>query len=281
MVATRTWLITGASRGIGAQIVQEALNRGQRVAATARDAAAVSKAFPDADPDLLLALPLDVTDPEQAEAAVSRTAERFGGVDVLVNNAGRGLLGAVEEVSDAEARTVFDTNVFGTLTMIRATLPVLRAQGAGHVINFSSVGGFAGSAGWGVYNATKFAVEGLSEALALEVAPLGIRVTIVEPGYFRTNFLDSSSLRHSAAELDAYAETTGATRASADAGNHRQPGDPAKAARVIVDVPDYPDPPLRLQLGTDCVARVEGKLDSVRAELERWRAVAGSTNFDD
>jgi NAD(P)-dependent dehydrogenase (short-subunit alcohol dehydrogenase family) len=274
-------MITGASRGIGAQIAQEALRRGQRVAATARNAAAVRQAFPDADPELLLALPLDVTDPERAQAAVRQAAERFGGIDVLVNNAGRGLLGAVEEVSDAEARTVFDTNVFGTLTMIRAVLPVMRARADGHVINFSSVGGFTGSAGWGVYNATKFAVEGLSEALALEVAPLGIRVTIVEPGYFRTTFLDASSLRHSAAELDAYTATTGATRAAADAGNHQQPGDPAKAARVIVELPEHPAPPLRLQLGTDCVARVETKLASVRDELERWRAVAESTNFAD
>lgn len=280
-MSTRTWLITGAARGLGARIVQEALDRGHRVVATARTTDSVHKAFPDADPERFLALPLDVTDPAQAESAIAAATERFGGVDVLVNNAGRGLLGAVEEIGDAEARTVFDTNVFGTHTMIRAVLPGMRGRGTGHVINFSSVGGFAGSAGWGVYNATKFAVEGLSEALALEVAPLGIRVTIVEPGYFRTDFLDPSSLRHSATELDAYAETTGATRAAAGAGNHRQPGDPAKAAKVLVDIVDDPAPPLRLQLGSDCVARVEAKLDAVRAELERWRPVAESTNFVD
>lgn len=164
--------------------------------------------------------------------------------------------------------------------MLRAVLPVMRARATGHVLNISSVGGFAGTAGWGVYNSTKFAVEGLSEALAQEIAPLGIRVTIVEPGYFRTDFLDSSSLHHAAATIDDYASTAGATRATAGTRNHQQPGNPDKTAQIIVGLADHPAPPLRLQLGGDSVARIESKIETVRSELGLWREVAESTNFE-
>lgn len=275
------WFVTGASRGLGAEVVREALARGHRVAATARDADAIRRAFPDSS-DSLLAATVDVTDEREIRAAVDATIARFGRIDVLVNNAGRGLIAAVEEASDTAARAVFDINVFGVLSTQRAVLPILRAQRSGHVINISSVGGFARAApGWGLYAATKFALEGLSEALHAELAPLGIRVTIVEPGGFRTDFLDSSSLHIEPNVIVDYAATAGATREIPAANNHAQRGDPAKAAAAIVDLTEVDEPPLRIQLGADSVARVEAKLDLVRRELDQWRAVALSTDHAD
>ncbi|MFJ3421848.1 oxidoreductase [Streptomyces sp. NPDC086082] len=273
------WLVTGASRGLGAEIVAAALAAGHQVAATARDAAAVEARFPDAGTSLWAAS-LDITDGARAATVVEEAAAHFGRIDVVVNNAGRGILGAVEEVSDEAARAAFDTNVFGTLNVLRAALPVLRAQRSGHVINMSSVGGFVGSAGWGIYNSTKFAVEGFSEALAREVDPLGITITIVEPGYFRTDFLDGTSLHTESHIIDDYADSAGATRRTAEAVNHGQPGDPAKAAAAIVRIGGMVGAPLRLQLGPDCYARVSEKLGSVAAEQDSWKSVAFSTDHD-
>lgn len=247
--------------------------------ATARDAAAARGALPESD--RLLTASLDVSDADQAQAAVAAALDRFEGIDVLVNNAGRGILGAVEEVSDTEAREVFETNVFGLLNVTRAALPGMRERRDGHIINFSSVGGFAGSIGWGVYNGTKFAVAGISEALALEVATLGIQVTIVEPGYFRTDFLDGSSLHFAEASLDDCAETAGKMRNRARSVSHEQSGDPRAAARVIVELGGKPDAPLRLPLGADAVERIEAKLSSVAANLDRVRQRSISTHFAD
>ena len=199
----RVWMITGAARGIGARITEAALARGEAVVATSRDAASLQKRFPESD--ALLALPLDVTDEAQAAAAVQSALARFGRIDVLVNNAGYGLLGAVEEATADEVRRLYDTNVFGLLNVTRAVLPAMRARRSGHVINISSLGGYQSGPGFGVYCSTKFAVEGLSEALHGELAPLGIHVTVVEPGYFRTDFLDSNSLAVSPRILDDYA----------------------------------------------------------------------------
>ncbi|WP_217574168.1 oxidoreductase [Streptomyces sp. GbtcB7] len=275
-----TWMVTGASRGFGARITRAALEAGHDVVATARDPRAVSAHFPDAG-DALLVLPLDVTDEDQARAVTAAATQRFGGIDVLVNNAGRGLLGVVEEVSDEAARAVYETNVFGTLNMLRAVLPGMRERRSGHIFNMSSVGGFTGAPGWGVYASTKFAVEGLSEALAAETAPLGIKVTVVEPGLFRTDFLDGSSLHTETNVIDDYQATAGGTRTFAADRNHDQPGDPAKAARIIVGLGGSEEAPLRLQLGADCVARVEDKLRFVQSELDQWREVAMSTDHDD
>jgi NAD(P)-dependent dehydrogenase (short-subunit alcohol dehydrogenase family) len=224
----------------------------------------------------VLALPLDVTDERQAQEVAQAAVDRFGRIDVLVNNAGRGLLGAVEEASDAEARAVFDVNVFGLLAVTRAVLPHLRRQRAGRILNISSVGGFTAGSGWGVYNSTKFAIEGLSEALRADLAPLGIHVTIIEPGVFRTDFLDDSSLRRTT-PIDDYAGTVGKTREWALEKNHQQPGDPVKAARAIVAVAASDAPPMRLPLGADCVARVESKLEAVAKELDAWRDTALDT----
>ncbi len=272
------WFVTGASRGLGAAIVHEALERGHRVAATARDAQAVRDAFPDAG-EALSALTADVTNEQQLREAVDATVERYGRIDVLVNNAGRGLLSAVEEASDKAARAVFDVNVFGVLNTQRAVLPVLRAQRSGHVINMSSVGGFTTAPGWGLYAATKFALEGLSEALSLELAPLGISVTIVEPGGFRTDFLDGSSLHTEPGTIEDYARSAGVTRGLVPGFNHAQAGDPAKLAAAVVDLAEQDAPPLRVQFGADAVQRIEAKLDFVRSELERLRPIALSTDL--
>jgi NAD(P)-dependent dehydrogenase (short-subunit alcohol dehydrogenase family) len=274
------WLITGASRGFGLEIVKGAIARGDRVAATARRPDNLRDALPDAG-DSMLALPLDVTSPEQAQRAVQETVERFGRIDVLVNNAGHGLLSAVEEVSDAEARAAFEVNVFGLLTVTRAVLPTLRQQRAGTIINTSSSGGIIGRAGWGVYCATKFAVEGLTESLRHELEPLGIQATVIEPGGFRTNFLDDSSLVTAACTIDDYAETAGATRNWAQVTNYAQPGDPAKAAQVILDLAGRSDLPERIQLGEDCFHAVAEKLDRTRRDQAQWRTVSVSTAIDD
>ncbi|MGB3523114.1 MAG: oxidoreductase [Mycobacterium sp.] len=274
------WFITGASRGFGLQIARDLLERGHQVVATARDAATVTEAL--GENDNVLAVALDVTDETQARQAVQAAVDRFGRIDVLINNAGRGLLGAVEEATDAEVRAVYETNVFGLLTVTRAVTPVLRAQRSGTVVNISSVGGFVSSPGWGVYASTKFAVEALSEALHAELQPLGIHAMVVEPGYFRTDFLDSSSLQVQQHTIDDYADgPAGKMRITAGERNHDQPGDPVKAAAAIIDVVESERPPVRLLLGNDTIAAVEGKLAHVQAELAQWRGVSASTDFDD
>ncbi|PQM52503.1 short-chain dehydrogenase/reductase [Mycolicibacter virginiensis] len=274
------WFITGASRGFGLQIARDLLDRGHQVVATARDAATVTEAL--GENANVLAVALDVTDETQARQAAQAAVDRFGRIDVLINNAGRGLLGAVEEATDAEVRAVYETNVFGLLTVTRAVTPILRAQRSGTIVNISSVGGFVSSPGWGVYASTKFAVEALSEALHAELQPLGIHAMVVEPGYFRTDFLDSSSLQIQQHTIDDYTDgPAGKMRITAGERNHDQPGDPVKAAAAIIDVVESQRPPVRLLLGNDTIAAVEGKLAHVQAELAQWRDVSSSTDFHD
>lgn len=274
----RTWFITGASRGFGALIAKEALEAGDAVVATARNPQHVIDALGN-HPNLL-AIALDVTNEAQAFAAAGAAVKTFGRIDVLLNNAGYGLLGAVEESGAAEVESVFRTNVFGLLNVTRAVLPHMRRQRFGHVINISSVGGYEAYPGWGVYGATKFAVEGLTEALAAELAPLGIDATVVEPGFFRTDFLDDTSLSKTALEIEDYAETVGAMRRFAVGANHAQPGNPAKLAKALIALANAPKKPLRLPLGSDTVARIEEKNAKVAAELEEWRGLALSTDWD-
>ncbi|WP_117209828.1 oxidoreductase [Allorhizocola rhizosphaerae] len=272
------WFVTGASRGLGAEIVRAALGRGHNVIAAARDTSAVLKAYPE-EPAGLLAVTADVTRPEQLTAAVEAGLAQFGRIDVVVNNAGFGVVGAVEEISDSAARDQFDVNIFGVLNTLRATLPTLRAQRSGHVLNIGSMTGFATVPAMGLYGATKFALEGISEALRGELAPLGVRVTIIEPGSFRTDFLNDSSLQVEPTSISDYAAGAGPVRQALVANNGRQPGDPVKAAKAIVDITEVAEPPLRLTLGTDAVARIEAKLDLVRRELDQWRHVALSTDI--
>jgi NAD(P)-dependent dehydrogenase (short-subunit alcohol dehydrogenase family) len=278
-IVAKVWFLTGASRGFGLEIARKILAQGDRVVATARRAEQILTALPDAG-DALLAIDLDVTNADQAAQAVQSAVDAFGRIDVLVNNAGRGLLGAVEEASDASVRAVYEVNVFGTLTMQRAVLPIMRRQRSGHIINISSVAGLLGSAGWGIYCSTKFAMEGFSEALAKELRPLGIWVTIVEPGYFRTDFLDASSLGTEENVIADYEATVGATRAHAVNVNHAQPGDPIKAAGAIVDIASADEPPVHLLLGADCVAAVEAKIEDLKVDIEAWRPLSTSTDHD-
>ena len=273
----KTWFITGASRGFGALIAKRALEVGDNVVATARNPRTIVDAL-GSHPNLL-ALPLDVTSEPQAREAVTAAVNRFGRIDVLLNNAGFGLLGAVEEATGEEVERLYRTNVFGLLSVTRAVLPQMRRQRSGHVLNMSSVGGYHGSVGFGVYSSTKFAVEGLSEALAGELSPLGIKVTIVEPGYFRTDFLDSQSLTVSPMRIDDYAGTVGSTRERAKSVNHNQPGDPVKLAAAIVDLAGNPEAPIRMPFGSDTVAAIEAKNAFVASEVAKWRSVSVSTDF--
>ncbi|CAN7362330.1 oxidoreductase [Polaromonas sp. LjRoot131] len=273
----RVWMITGAARGIGARIAEAALARGEAVVATSRDAASVQKRFPAGD--ALLALPLDVTDEAQAATAVQAALARFGRIDVLVNNAGYGLLGAVEEATADEVRRLYETNVFGLLNVTRAVLPSMRERRSGHVINISSLGGYQSGPGFGVYCSTKFAVEGLSEALHGELAPLGIHVTVVEPGYFRTDFLDKASLSVSPRILDDYAQSAGKVREAAKEINHKQAGDPLRLAQAMLALVDSAAPPLRLPMGTDTLKVIADKHAFVEAEVKAWKALAASTDF--
>lgn len=275
----KVWFITGASRGLGALVVRDALQRGDKVVAAARNPQQVIEAIGD-HPNLL-AVKLDVTKEADAIAAVSQAVERFGRIDVLINNAGFGVLGAVEETSIEEAKRLFDTNVFGLLAVSRAVLPQMRKQRSGHVINISSLGGYAGYFGWGVYGSTKFAVEGISEAMSQELAPIGIRVTVVEPGFFRTDFLNDNSLISTVERIDDYADTVGKMRSLASELNHKQPGDPRKFAKAMLKLVDAENPPLRLPLGTDAIGRIEQKHSFVEGELAKWRALSESTDHDD
>jgi len=273
----RTWFITGASRGFGALIAKQALAKGDAVVATARDPKSVTAQL-GAHPNLL-AVGLDVTQEAQAHAAAKAAVQRFGSIDVLVNNAGYGLLSAVEEASAEEIEAVYRTNVFGLLAVTRAVLPHMRRQRSGRIFNLSSVGGYRGIAGWGIYCSTKFAVEGLTEALAQELAPLGIFATAIEPGYFRTDFLDQTSLATVPNVIADYRQTSGEMRTFAVGVNHQQPGDPQKLAAVLVDFADAPNPPVRLPLGSDTVAIIEAKNAETAGILTTWRATAVSTDF--
>jgi NAD(P)-dependent dehydrogenase (short-subunit alcohol dehydrogenase family) len=273
----RVWFITGASRGLGASIAEAALAAGDAVVATARDPSAIITRL--VSHERLLATRLDVTNEADAHETTSQAVKKFGRIDILVNNAGYGLLGAIEEASAAETARLFGTNVFGLLNVTRAVLPHMRRQRAGHIINLSSVGGYAGFPGWGVYGASKFAVEGISEALVGELAPLGIRVTVVEPGFFRTDFLDETSLVRTAQQIDDYRETVGKTRAHAADVNHGQRGDPRKLAKAFLELVNANNPPTRLPLGSDTVERIEAKNARVAQELAAWRQISTSTDW--
>jgi len=274
----KVWFITGASRGFGALMTKEALAAGDAVVATARNPKTVIDAIGE-HPNLLAAA-LDVTNERQAQEAAAAAVQRFGRIDILVNNAGYGLLGAVEEATAEEIEKIYATNVFGLLKVTRAVLPHMRRQRSGRILNFSSIGGYAGYPGWGVYGSTKFAVEGLSESLATEIEPFGIKVTIVEPGFFRTDFLADNSLSISPASIPDYVGTpAGDMRDFAASAHHAQPGDPAKFAAGIVTLANAENPPLRMPFGSDTVAKLGEKNAFVEQELSAWRALAVSTDF--
>jgi NAD(P)-dependent dehydrogenase (short-subunit alcohol dehydrogenase family) len=275
-MTAKTWFITGASSGFGRAFAQHALAQGHNVVATARQVCALD-ALGAAAPDRVMAIALDVTRPGDADVAITAAVSRFGRIDVLINNAGYGVVGAFEETPDAELRALMETNFFGAMNVTRAALPILRAQRGGAIVNISSLGGQLSFAGFSAYSATKFAIEGVSEALAQEVAPFGIKVLIVEPGQFRTN-LAGSSMRHMPV-IEAYREVVGGTREFAHNMNGAQDGDPRKAAAAIEAALDAPNTPLRLPLGADAVVAIRGHSEMLLKDLATWEVLASNTSF--
>ena len=272
----KTWFITGASSGFGHAYASHALARGYNVVVTARNVGRLQRLVAQA-PDRVLALKLDVDCSDDARAAIDAAVGRFGRIDVLINNAGYGVIGALEETPDAELRAVMETNFFGAMAVIMAALPVLRAQRFGAIVNMSSFGGQLSFAGAGAYSASKFALEGASEALAQELAPFGIKVLIVEPGAFRTGFA-ARALRHMPV-MDAYQDAVGPMRAFAHAMNNTQEGDPRKAVEAIEAALDAAATPLRLQLGADAVAAVRAHAETLLADLAGWERIATDTRL--
>jgi NAD(P)-dependent dehydrogenase (short-subunit alcohol dehydrogenase family) len=276
MQNNRTWFITGASAGLGLALARHALANGDHVVATARRTEPMA-ALAGIAPDRVLVHRLDVARPGDAQVAVAAAVARFGRIDVLVNNAGYGSVGALEETPEAELRAQMETNFFGAWGVIRAALPQLRAQGQGAIVNVSSLGGQLSFAGFAAYSASKFALEGMSEALADELRPFGIKVMIVEPGQMRTDFA-GAALRHMPI-LPAYAETVGATRAFASAMHGTQMADPARIAAAIDAAISSPATPLRLAAGDDAVDMIRAHSEAVLVELARWEATARAVNW--
>ncbi len=271
------WFITGCSTGFGRELAKVLLARGYRAVVTARDPAKVADLV-EGHAATALALALDVEKQPQIEAAVEAARRKFGRIDVLVNNAGYGYLAAIEEGDDADIRAMFETNVFGLAAMTRAVLPIMRAQKSGAIVNISSMGGFIGFPGSGYYAATKFAVEGLSESLSKEVAPLGVKVLIVEPGPFRTDWA-GRSIKTPKRPIDAYAETAGARRRQIQDYSGSQPGDPVRAAEAIIATVEQPNPPLRLPLGNFAYDAMGAELEAVRKEYAAVEAAARGADY--
>lgn len=273
----KVWFVTGASKGLGLTLVKKLVSHGFKVAATSRRLADLERAV--GKHEHFLPLEVDLTNEKSVSEALADTLSAFGSIDVVVNNAGYGLVGGLEELSDKESRSNFDVNVFGMLNVIRNILPQMRKQSSGHIFNIASIGGFIGTfPGFGIYCATKFAVHGLSESLATEVEPFGIKVTIVSPGYFRTNFLDSS-LATPSAPIEAYEAVRASQSMHQDQINGNQPNDPEKAADVFIAAAALDQAPLHLFLGEDAYAMVEQKIRNVRQEMDVVKSLATSTAF--
>ncbi|WP_183565511.1 SDR family oxidoreductase [Mucilaginibacter sp. SP1R1] len=280
MESKKVWFVTGASKGLGLSLVKKLLSDGYRVAATSRNLSDLSKAV-DHHSDQFLPLAVNIKNEESVHEAIEKVISTFGKIDVVVNNAGYGLLGGLEELTDEEARENFDINVFGSLNVIRKVLPYLREQQSGNILNISSVGGFTGSApGGGIYCATKFAVNGFSEALYSEVKPFGIKVTIVMPGYFRTNFLSEGSLAVPKNQMDAYQNVRDMVNLHQNDMDQQQAGDPEKAAAAMIQVVSDPNPPLNLFLGEDAYNAANSKIAAVQKDLESWKTLTTSTAFE-
>jgi NAD(P)-dependent dehydrogenase (short-subunit alcohol dehydrogenase family) len=271
------WLITGCSTGIGREIALAALNKGYRVVVTARNSKTVEDLCA-AYPERALAVDLDVTKPDQIKAAIEAAHRAFGGIDVLVNNAGYGYLAALEEGEDEQIRAMFETNFFGPLAVIKAVLPDMRKQGKGYIINISSQAGLMSNPGTAYYSSTKFALEGMTEGLCRELAPFGVRVTAVEPGPFRTDF-SGRSLKQIQSTINDYDDTVGARRAMITAIHGTAPGDPRRAGEAIVDLFELDEPPLQLLLGRPVYDAYRKKLAGVIASLERWKSVTLAADF--
>lgn len=276
----KVWLVTGASKGLGLVLVQRLLAEGYKVAATSRTTDALIAAVGTQYKDNFLPLEVSLTNEQSVNDAIAQTMGAFGAIDVVVNNAGYGQFGTLEELSDEESRRNFDINVFGSLNVIRSVMPHLRAQGSGHIFNIASIGGYIGNfAGWGVYCATKFAVAGLTEALAAEAKPFGINATVVYPGYFRTDFLSSDSMAVAANPIAAYETARASQDQHQNEINGNQQGDPAKAAALMIRVAAAAQPPVHLFLGQDAYDMAELKNGMVQADMLAWKKEGTATGF--
>lgn len=273
----KVWFITGCSSGFGSALAKELLENGYRVAVTARNIDQV-KTLTEGYPDTAIALTLDVTDPTQIKTAVESAVARFGQIDVLVNNAGIGYFGAIEESEEVEVRKMFEINVFGLAKMTQEVLPYMRKQRSGHILNISSIGGLRSFPGIGFYNATKYAVDGLSESLSKEVAPLGIKVTIIAPSGFRTDWAGRSA-KNTSVRIDDYATTAGKNMGDIRGYSGNQPGDPVRAAKAMILVTETENPPLRLLLGAAALKGGRIKLDELKHDFDNWAAVSEGADF--
>jgi len=274
----KVWFITGASKGLGLSLVKQLLKEGKNVAATSRTVEDLKKAV--GENENFLPLAMNLKNEENVGEAIAKTVNHFGKIDVVVNNAGYGLMGALEELTDAEAKENFEVNVFGTLNVIRKVLPYLREQKSGHIFNISSIGGFTGAfPGFGIYCATKFAVQGLTESLATEVKDFGIKATVVFPGYFRTNFLDQSSVNIPKVQLKEYENVRNVQSAHENEINGNQPGDPVKAAKAMISIAEREQPLVHFFLGQDAYDLAQAKIKTVEKDLEDAKELTTSTNF--
>jgi NAD(P)-dependent dehydrogenase (short-subunit alcohol dehydrogenase family) len=278
MNTAKVWYITGASRGLGLTLVKKLLDHGYRVAATSRDAHSLSQSVGLIDRDRFLPLAVDLNNPDCIDESIQQTLAAFGRIDVVVNNAGYGMAGTVEEIEEQKIRDIFDVNIFATINVVRSVLPVMRSQRSGYIINIGSVAGFVGAPGWSVYSATKAAVAAFSEVIALDVKEFGIKVTVAEPSGFRTGFLTQDSLAFTTSKIAGY-EAVKNTQERYLSMNGQQAGDPERAAEIFMELAESPEPPIHLFLGNDAYNRASEKLVAMGAELEKWKGVTLGADF--
>jgi len=278
MNPSKVWYVTGASQGLGLILVKKLLETGYRVAATSRNAQKLKEAISIIDTERFLPLAVDLNNPDCIDDSIQQTLKAFGRIDVVVNNAGYGMTGTVEETAEEDIRKIFEVNVLAPVNVVRMVLPVLRTQRSGYIINIGSVAGLVGAPGWSVYAATKAAIAAFSEVLALDVKEFGIKVTVVEPSGFRTGFLTENSLAYAESKIDGY-QAVKETQQRYLAGNGLQPGDPDKASEIIIAMAENQDPPVHLYLGRDAYSRASGKLAARMEELETWKSTTLSADY--
>lgn len=278
MSISKVWYVTGASQGLGLILVKKLLLAGYRVAATSRNASALREAVGLNDALNFLPLTADLNKPESIDDSIRQTLTVFGSIDVVVNNAGYGMAGTVEEITEDDIRKIFEVNVLAVIGVVKAVLPVMRKQRSGYIINMGSVAGFVGAPGWSVYSATKAAIAAFSEVLSLDVKEFGIKITVVEPSGFRTGFLTKDSLANIESRIEGYLAVK-ETQERYLAGDGKQPGDPDRAAAIIIELAESQHPPLHLYLGKDAYNRASGKLAAMTSELEEWKSATISADF--
>ncbi len=278
MNTSKVWYVTGASQGLGLTLVKKLLDKGYRVSATSRDAHTLSQAVGLTDVNRFIALSVDLNNPESIDGSIQQTLAAFGQIDVIVNNAGYGMDGTLEETAGQDIGNIFNVNVLATINVVKCVLPVMRSRQSGYIINIGSVAGFVGAPGWSVYSATKAAVAAFSEVIALDVKEFGIKVTVVEPSGFRTGFLTKDSLAHTASNIDGY-EAVKNTQQRYLSADGQQPGDPDRAAEIFIELSESPEPPMHLFLGADAYNRASQKLVAMSAELERWKSTTIGADF--